>query len=131
MINILVSTLMVIFGTLTFSLSNKLSTLNRGFMSINYGVMEKCMELFIDDEGLKILYEKEKCKLVVQDYYQEIFRNRVKKITLGFYFYNSVDGTTCTLSHCSGVNIHLQAEVLPLINFDRSISLEIQERNQV
>ena len=125
MVNIWISLLLSIATFLSFRVNIDVGYVNRVLNSTNFAVYYQSVEWGEIDGSIVPSFNRQIFKETITDYYTEKLVGRVEGFSLIYTYLNS-DNSISTERHCTKITINLKTKIYNIINFDKSMSVELK-----
>ena len=122
MINIFISLSLALFSFEMFSLTTKISTLNKTMLNIPLSIFSYSVPL-INQSTLH--YDKNILESKLNEYFDENITKLVGSYKTKYTYYSSKSGSVCMSSTCDTINIDLEANIDGLYTFHRAMKYSI------
>lgn len=110
-----------------FATSYRINGINRSFLNIPISIFESSIPLVQDVAEPEIYYDKALLESQLTSYFDKTIDKYCNDYSLSFYYYSQEDESICVNDKCTAIEITLKAEVILLINYQRSARFYIQD----
>ena len=125
MINIWISLLLSLATFVSFRVNIDVGYINRVFNGVNFAVYYQSVEWGVVDGGIAYSFNRAMFKETITSYYTEKLEGRVEEFILTYVYKNS-DDSISTEQHCSKIIINLKTKIYNIIDFDKTMSVEMK-----
>lgn len=117
---------LTVFLFASFTMSFRLSTINRAIINTPIDIMEVSIPIVNIDET-NLYFNKSRLENRVLTYYQESISQYFKTYDVDFYYYNQADKSICVSDYCNAVEITVNGNYMFNFSYERSITFEIHK----
>lgn len=128
MILIFLVLLLTILGFSFFSVTTKITGINRVMMNMPKELFQTSIPLIQDDEFIAY-YDKKALESNVTGYLNKHLKKFVSEYTIDFYYYNQLDESMCISEMCDAVEVSLSANIVFEYRYERTMFYEIKKGN--
>lgn len=122
MINIFIGLSLALFSFEMFSLSTKISTLNKTMLNIPLSIFSYSVPLVNTDI---LRFDKNVLENKLNEYFDKNLKKLVSSYKTKYTYYSSNSGSVCMSYSCDTINIDLEANVDGLYTFHRAMKYSI------
>lgn len=129
--NFFTAFLVLLFLLETFNLTYSYGGINRTFLSLTHGVIEKSVfELAEENGSYKPYYKQDVLEMAVCQYLNSNLAKFTDEYYISFYYYQVADLSVCISEKCDGVQIHLQTDIGSLVAYDKILRFELHLKGE-
>ena len=125
MIVIFLSSLLIGFMFNVFTLSIRLTSLNRIINNTPVQLFENSIPL-IDGEN-NLYFDKTVLYNNLLNYYNSALKRHTKTVNVNLYFYNQEDQSICVSNECDAVEVNVYGKCVLTFQYSRTIFYEIHK----
>ena len=122
MINIFIALSLALCSFEVFSLTTKISSLNKTMLNIPLSIFSYSVPL-VNESGLH--YDKTIIENKLNEYFDKNVKKMTNKYTTKYTYYSSTTGSICMSNSCDIIDVSLDANVDGIYNFHRSMKYTI------
>ena len=126
MINIWIGVISMSILLTGFTFSLKISAINRTFLLLPSGIIEKAVTIIGLNEGEKPYYDTSYLEKAVQDYFVDNLETFVPSFSLAYHYFNQNEESSYLLDRYDGVVIGLRVPLILDNHYQNSLTFIIK-----
>lgn len=123
MINILLALSVAIFSYQMFSLTAKISNLNKTLVNLPMSIFSYSVPLVNEDV---LYFGKEELENKLDEYFNKNISSIVKDYSATYTYYSSSSNSICMSSECDIVKISLEAKIDSLYTYHKAMKYQVR-----
>ena len=125
MIMLFLSSILVVFCGMVFSLSFSIQGLNRAIINTPIELMYRTVKF----DGEELLFNISQLESDLLSYYDKALTRYTKTFDVDFYYYNFEDGSMCLYKTCNAVEITIECKLMMEYDYRRVMYYELRGKN--